>query len=151
MELIHLLTQQGWRCLLPWGNEDERLRAHRLQSVGGVYAQVLPKLSLNELMCVLLHAQGFVSVETGIGHLAAVLDIPGIMLHGPTDPGYSGILGKSCQHITSGMDCSPCFKRDCPKLENLKRIPPCQLAISAQQVYRQCLSLPSTNVEVSSA
>jgi len=100
---------------------------------------------------VLLHARAFVSVETGIGHLAAVLDIPGIMLHGPTDPGYSGILGKSCRHITSGMDCSPCFKRDCPRLETPEGIPPCQLAIGAQQVYRQCLALLATNAAESDA
>lgn len=150
LELIRLLTQQGWRCLLPWGNEDERLRAFRLQVAGGVDAQVLPRLSLTELASVLLHARAFVSVETGIGHLAAVLDIPGIMLHGPTDPDYSGILGKSCQHITSGMDCSPCFKRECPKLESPEGIPPCQLAISAQQVYRDCLELLATNLEESS-
>lgn len=150
-ELIRLLTQQGWRCLLPWGNEDERLRAHRLQGAGGELAQVLPRLSLTELVDVLLHARAFVSVETGIGHLAAVLDIPGIMLHGPTDPGYSGILGRSCQHITSGMDCSPCFKRDCPKLATPEGTPPCQLAISAQQVYRQCLTLLVTNAAEISA
>jgi len=151
LELIRLLVQHGWRCLLPWGNEDERLRALRLQEAVGIGAQVLPKLSLTELTVVLLHARAFVSVETGIGHLAAVLNIPGIMLHGPTDPEYSGILGMSCKHITSGMDCSPCFKRDCPKLSSLAVIPPCQLAISAQQVYRQCPALTSTNAEVSSA
>ncbi len=151
LELIRLLTQQGWRCLLPWGNEDERLRALRLQVAGGGDAQVLPRLSLTELASVLLHARAFVSVETGIGHLAAVLSIPGIMLHGPTDPGYSGISGKSCQHITSGMDCSPCFRRDCPRLETPDGIPPCQLEIGAQQVYRQCLALLATNAEESAA
>ncbi|MBI5627256.1 MAG: hypothetical protein HY935_08705 [Nitrosomonadales bacterium] len=145
LELIRLLAQQGWRCLLPWGNESERLRAQRLQVAGGEYAQVLPRLSLTELMSVLLHARAFISVETGIGHLAAALDVPGIMLHGPTDPGYSGILGKSCQHITSGIDCSPCFERDCPKLEVPDGIPPCQQAITAQQVYVRCLALLATN------
>jgi len=151
LELIRLLTQQGWRCLLPWGNENERLRAQRLQVAGGEHAQVLPKLSLTELMSVLLHARAFVSVETGIGHLAAVLDVPGIMLHGPTDPGYSGILGKSCRHITSGIDCSPCFERDCPKLDVPGGIPPCQQAITAQQVYGQCLALLATNTGESPA
>ncbi|MDO8343853.1 MAG: lipopolysaccharide heptosyltransferase I [Cellvibrio sp.] len=141
LELVQLLTQHGWRCLLPWGNEVEHRRAQRLQAAGGVHAQVLPKLSLTELMQVLLHAQGFVSVETGIGHLASVLDIPGIMLHGPTDPAYSGILGKSCQHITSGLDCSPCFKRDCPRLESKEGTPPCQLAITAQMVFHECMKL----------
>ena len=145
-ELIRLLAQQGWRCLLPWGNEVERQRALRFQFAGGEHAQVLPKLSLTELMDVLLHARAFVSVESGIGHLAAVLDIQGIMLHGPTSPNYSGILGKACQHITSGITCSPCFKRDCPIL-NDAGIPPCQRAITARQVYQQCMILVSENVE----
>ena len=140
IELIHLLAQQGWRYLLPWGNEVERQRAHRLQAAGGEHAQVLPKLSLTELMSVLLHARAFISVESGIGHLAAVLDVPGIMLHGPTSPNYSGILGKACLHLTSGIVCSPCFKRDCPIL-NDAGIPPCQQAITAQRVYQQCLTL----------
>lgn len=144
-ELIGLLTQQGWRCLLPWGNEGERLRAQRLQVAGGEHARVLPRLSLTELMSVLLHAHAFISVETGIGHLATVLDIPGLMLHGPTDPGYSGILGKSCRHITSGMDCSPCFKRDCPRLEAQGGNPPCQLEITAQQVHQHCMALLDAN------
>lgn len=149
-ELIRLLAQQGWRCLLPWGNESERQRAHRLQVAEGEHAQVLPKLTLTELMDVLLHAQAFVSVETGIGHLAAVLGVPGIMLHGPTSPNYSGILGKACQHLTSDIACSPCFKRDCPIL-NDAGIPPCQNAISALRVYQHCMALRPENVEDATA
>lgn len=139
LELVHLLTGQGWNCLLPWGNAEEHKRAQRLQAAGGEQAQVLPGLSLTEMMDVLLHAQGFISVESGIGHLASVLDIPGIMLHGPTDPDYSGILGKSCRHITSGVDCSPCFKRDCPIPDLQTGTPPCQNAITPQQVFNHCL------------
>jgi heptosyltransferase-1 len=151
VELIRLLAQQGWHCLLPWGNKIERERAHRLQTAGGENALVLPKLSLTELMVVLLKARAFVSVETGIGHLAAVLDVPGVMLHGPTDPGYSGILGKACQHITSGIFCSPCFKRDCPRIKTPQEVPPCQLEIKPLQVYRQCLALIGATAEGSVA
>lgn len=152
LELVRLLTRQGWRCLLPWGNGEEHRRAQRLQVAGGVQAQVLPRLPLTELMAVLLKAQGFVSVESGIGHLATVLDIPGIMLHGPTDPAYSGILGKSCRHVTSGLSCSPCFKRDCPRLESPAGIPPCQMAITAQTVFQQCMNLlPATDADTSRA
>ncbi|MFA6920237.1 MAG: lipopolysaccharide heptosyltransferase I [Gallionella sp.] len=138
-ELVVLLNQQGMHCLLPWGNQAEHQRALRLTC--GDQTQILPKLSLTELMSVMLHTQGFVSVETGIGHLATVLDIPGIMLHGPTDPDYSGISGKYCQHITSGLDCSPCFKRNCPKLESAEGIPPCQFKITAQLVFERCLAI----------
>jgi heptosyltransferase-1 len=144
LELVRLLSEQGVRCLLPWGNEPEYQRALRLRQAGGAMAVVLPKLPLTELMRVMLHTQGFVSVETGIGHLATVLNIQGLMLHGPTDPAYSGILDKSCVHITSGLDCSPCFKRDCPKLQSPSEIPPCQLAITARQVADRCMALIST-------
>lgn len=141
MELIREFSQRGWRCLVPWGNEVERQRADRLQASGGEQVMVLPKLSLTELMGILLHALAFVSVESGIGHLAAALDVPGVMLHGPTDPGYSGILGKSCQHITSGIYCSPCFRRDCPRIKTKQEVPPCQQQIAPQQVYLQCVVL----------
>jgi len=151
MELIRLLTQQGWCCLLPWGNEVERQRAERLRIAGPEYAQVLPKLSLTELMDVLLHARAFVSVESGIGHLAAALDVPGVMLHGPTDPGYSGIMGKLCQHITSGIYCSPCFKRDCPRLQTVREVPPCQQEIKPIQVYRRYMALIAPNTEETAA
>lgn len=140
-ELIEKLAQQGWRCLLPWGNEAEHQRADRLQSVAGERVQVLPRLSLTELMDVLLRAHAFVSVESGIGHLAAAFGVPGVMLHGPTDPEYSGILGKACRHITSGLYCSPCFKRDCPRLQGNQEIPPCQLQIEPGQVAEHCLKL----------
>ena len=140
-ELIRLLSQQGIRCLLPWGNEGERLRALRLQVAGNGKAEVLPRLTLVELVGVLLKARAFVSVETGIGHLATILDVPGVMLHGPTDPDYSGILGKACKHITSGLYCSPCFMRDCPRIQTSREIPPCQQEIRSMQVYEQCMAL----------
>ncbi len=142
-ELITSLTGQGWRCLLPWSNEEEHQRAERLRVSGGEGAQLLPKLSLTRLMAVLLHARAFVSVESGIGHIAAALDIPGVMLHGPTDPDYSGIRDKRCIHITSGIYCSPCFKRNCPRISTALAVPPCQQQISPQQVYQQCLTLMS--------
>jgi heptosyltransferase-1 len=137
LELAHLLTQQGVLCLLPWGNEEEHLRALRIADA--TQAHVLPRLSLTELIIVLLHTQGFVSVESGIGHLATVLDIPGLMLHGPTDPGYSGIIGKYCLHITSGLECSPCFKRNCPITDPQADTPPCQRKMTAQLVFEHCL------------
>lgn len=144
-ELIALLTAQGMRCLLPWGNEPERERAERLRAAGGTNAFVLPRMKLTELMNVLLRARAFVSVESGIGHLAAALDLPGVMLHGPTDPAYSGILGKSCIHLASGIDCSPCFKRDCPKIASPDEFPPCQLLLTPEMVCRRCIELLAAN------
>ena len=140
-ELARELTRQGWQCLVPWGNQEEHQRAVRIKAAAGEQVRVLPKLSLAELMSILLHVRAFVSVESGIGHLAAALDIPGVMLHGPTDPGYSGILDKQCRHITSGLYCSPCFKRECPRLKTRQGIPPCQQKIQPKKVANMCLAM----------
>lgn len=140
-DLIRKLARHGLQCLVPWGNQAEYQRAVRLQSAAEEQVRVLPKLTLTEMMDVLLHSSAFVSVESGLGHLAAAFEIPGIMLHGPTDPEYSGILGKSCRHITTGLYCSPCFKRDCPRLHANQEIPPCQQQIDPGQVAKQCLAL----------
>jgi len=147
LELIRKLTRNGLRCLVPWGNEVELERAVRLQTAGGEQAKVLPRLSLTELMDILLDAQAFVSVESGIGHLAAAFDVPGVMLHGPTDPEYSGILGKACKHITSGIYCSPCFKRNCPRLDGSNNIPPCQQLIMPEQVEQKCMEIITASSE----
>jgi heptosyltransferase-1 len=142
-ELIKLLAQQGKHCILPWGNDAELQRAKRLQIAGGDHARVLPKLSLTELMSVLMKAEAFVSVESGIGHLAAALDMPGVMLHGPTSPAYSGILGKRCQHLAADVECSPCFRRDCPLL-NGQNVPPCQGVITPEKVLSRLTSIGTT-------
>jgi heptosyltransferase-1 len=126
--LIGLLEQQGWRLL----------------EAGNGLSQVIPKLALVELARVLLHARAFISVETGIGHLAAVLDVPGVMLHGPTDPSYSGIMGTRCRHITSGIYCSPCFLRNCPRIQTRLEVPPCQQAIRPSRVFDECLALTAS-------
>jgi heptosyltransferase-1 len=142
-QLIRHLATEGWRTLLPWGTDAELQRAGRLRTACGAGTEVLPRLSLTDLTNVLLHASYFVSVESGIGHIAAVLDVPGIMLHGPTDPAYSGILGKKCRHLSSGLYCAPCFKRNCPRIENSQEVPPCQAALTPLQVFAQCRAMAS--------
>jgi heptosyltransferase-1 len=138
-ELITLLTAQGMRCLLPWGR-TERERAERLQAVA-TNALVLPSHDADRSDGRAAARPRLRQRASGIGHLAAALGLPGVMLHGPTDPAYSGILGQSCVHLTSGIACSPCFRRDCPKIASPDEIPPCQLLIEPQQVYRQSMVL----------
>ncbi|MGL5739865.1 MAG: glycosyltransferase family 9 protein, partial [Plesiomonas shigelloides] len=43
-------------------------------------------------------AKQVISVDTGLSHLTAALDIPNITLYGPTDPGLIGGYGKG-QHV----------------------------------------------------
>ncbi len=74
-ELAQRMGERGWSVRLPWGNEAERQRAERLAE-GLENASVLPRLSLAGMAKVLAGASACVAVDTGLGHLAAALDVP---------------------------------------------------------------------------
>ena len=98
--------------LLPWGNEKERKQAEEL-SLCCNHAIVLPKLSLAEIGHVLLHAKAVVSMDTGLSHIAAALDIPTITLYGPTDPSLTGTVGKHQIHVYSSTHSLSSVKVSC--------------------------------------
>lgn len=84
------LSAQGTHLLLPWGNENERLRA---QCIASEVAQaiVLPRLKLAELASILAGARGVVGVDTGLVHLAVALGLPTVALYTDTDPSLTGV------------------------------------------------------------
>nr|GFC09684.1 heat shock protein, putative [Tanacetum cinerariifolium] len=98
---------------LPWGNPAEKARAERIAD-GLDNAVVLPKLNLAGVARVLAAAQGCVAVDTGLGHLAAALDVPTLSLFGPTNPGLTGAYGKSQVHLAADYPaCAPCLQKKC--------------------------------------
>jgi len=98
MHLAQMAVEAGYEVLLPWGNEIEQQRAQRIaEGENGV--QVLPRINLHGLAAALLRARAVVSVDTGLGHLAAALDVANISLYGPTSPGLIGAYGQNQIHL----------------------------------------------------
>ncbi|RMS45886.1 Lipopolysaccharide heptosyltransferase I [Pseudomonas coronafaciens pv. garcae] len=112
-QLAELMAARGLQVQLPWGNPMEKARAERIAD-GLDSAHVLPKLNLAGVARILASAQACVAVDTGIGHLAAALDVPTISLFGPTNPGLTGAYGKSQVHLASDYPaCAPCLQKKC--------------------------------------
>lgn len=112
-QLAERMGERGLQVRLPWGNPTEKARAERIAE-GLAHAVVLPKLNLAGVAQVLASAQACVAVDTGIGHLAAALDIPTLSLFGPTNPGLSGAYGKSQVHLAGDYPaCAPCLQKKC--------------------------------------
>lgn len=114
-ELTEQMCAQGWAVRLPWGNASEKARAERI-TAGIEHAAVLPKLDLAGVAKVIAGASACVAVDTGLGHLAAALDVPSISLYGPTLPGRVGAYGRGQVHLCatgpnagSGDRHTPCF------------------------------------------
>ncbi|MDP0589579.1 MAG: lipopolysaccharide heptosyltransferase I [Candidatus Endonucleobacter bathymodioli] len=97
--LANLANDAGYKILIPWGNDVEQKRANRIAQ-SSKNTQVLPKTNLTEIACLLLNASGVVSVDTGLGHLAAALEKQTVSLYGPTRPDRVGTYGESQIHLT---------------------------------------------------
>lgn len=122
-ELAERMGRRRLEVRLPWGNPAEKARAERIAQ-GLNNCQVLPKLNLVGVARVLAAAKACVAVDTGLGHLAAALDVPTISLFGPTNPGLTGAYGRTQIHQASDWPCAPCLQKKCtykPSADDLRR------------------------------
>lgn len=86
------LTSQGLRCVLPWGNEQERLAAQRLAAGIGDNAWLPPEVpGLVEWVGVLGRAALVIGVDSGLTHLAAASGAPTIAIFVSTSPTDFGV------------------------------------------------------------
>jgi len=145
--LAHLAVSHKMKIKLPWGNQNEKLRAERIASASS-HVEVMPSLQLKEMAQVLANAQAVISVDTGLGHLAAALNVPTIALHGPTDPELTGILGARQKNLKVNFPCSPCLARECHyqagKMHEIT--PPCFTTLSPELVWAELNNLLTKEV-----
>lgn len=100
IELAGLLALRNFNVWLPWGSDEEKLRAQRIAE-HSPNAQVLPRLDLLGLASMLMEVDGAVAVDTGLAHLSAALDVPAVSLYGPTSIELIGAYGRNQAHIAS--------------------------------------------------
>lgn len=123
IKLAQLAVAANVSVLLPWGSTTEEQCAHRIATAAlattpatptspavpvastaptptSASIQVLPKLTLTAIASLMLYAYGVVTVDTGLGHLAAALEVPTLTLYGPTQPKLIGTCGKIVKHLT---------------------------------------------------
>ena len=95
--LAQALAQDQRHLVLPWGSDEERLRAEDIARHAS-HVLVLPRLGLDALASLIDQAQAVVGVDTGLLHLAAALGKPGLALYTATPPALTGAV--SDRHAT---------------------------------------------------
>ncbi|MFN3580744.1 MAG: lipopolysaccharide heptosyltransferase I [Pseudomonas sp.] len=152
-QLAERLVELGVQVRLPWGSPAEQARAERL-AAGLEGVQVLPRLSLAGMAHMVAAASACVAVDTGLGHLAAALDVPTLSLFGPTNPGLTGAYGASQIHLASDFPCAPCLQKTChyqPSPEEARQFdlrreqPLCFTRISPDHVFPRLHKLLAKN------
>ena len=91
----------------------------------------------------LANAHAIIAVDTGLGHLAAALNVPTISLYGPTNPVLTGALGQSQKHLIANFPCAPCLGRVCAYRDNQNHPvnPPCFSTLSPMRVWEELSAL----------
>jgi heptosyltransferase I len=80
VQIANLLKKE---CLVVWGNETERKKVEWMSDESN-QIKVMPKLNLDELKYLISCASLLIGNDTGPSHISWALNIPSIILFGPT-------------------------------------------------------------------
>lgn len=89
------------------GAEIERLS-------DGAALNLCGRTKLEHAIDLIAGARAVVSNDSGLMHVAAALDRPLAALYGSSSPAYTPPLSARARIVALNLECSPCFKRDCP-------------------------------------
>jgi heptosyltransferase-1 len=103
---IELGRTLGVRVVLPWGSEEERLRASRIAGAVG-NAEVPNAMSLEELARLFTGASGVIGLDTGLTHLAAALGAKTVGIYAGSDPALTGLYGAPRAVNVGGLGAAP--------------------------------------------
>ncbi len=135
-ELARHYLERGWRVWLFGSAKDaevcreiNRLSADRCADLSG-------RTTLAQAVALLALADGVVSNDSGLMHVAAALQRSLVAVYGSTDPGFTPPLNRNSRIVRLGLECSPCFKRECPlgHLDCLNRLPASQVVAALEEL-----------------
>ncbi len=142
-QLIQRAEQAGYHALLPCGNAEEQQRAQRLAEKHS-NAIALPKLPLSEIGGILNNAAGAVCCDTGLCHIADMLDIPSASFYGPTSQQLVGTVSVNQRHYiasTKDFPCAPCYGKRCRLDGKDKPMSACMESFRPEDVWNTLTTL----------
>lgn len=115
-QLANALVSNGWQIWVMGSQKDSSAGKEITGgNTGGIY-NLCGKTQLVDAVDLLACAQTVVSNDSGLMHVAAATGIAVNVIYGSSTPEYTPPLTsddkKNIYYL--GLDCSPCFERECP-------------------------------------
>ena len=123
---------QGWEVWIFGSSKDVEIARDINNTTGNACRDFSGKTTLADAVDLLSLTDCVVSNDSGLMHVAASLDRKLIAVYGSSDPDFTPPLNSTSRVISLNLECSPCFKRECP-LGHYK----CLLDLSPQRVLAE--------------
>ncbi|HEU0189369.1 MAG TPA: lipopolysaccharide heptosyltransferase II [Gallionella sp.] len=108
------LLQHGYTVWLIGSSKDKHAADEINELAGSHCTNLCGRTDLGDALALLSSAKLVISNDSGLMHLAAALDKPMLALFGSSSPQFTPPLSVQAQVIKLDIECSPCFKRECP-------------------------------------
>ena len=109
---------EGWQVWLFGSEKDHRVAEQIKSQIADKARQhcvnLAGKTSLADAVDLMSVADAVVSNDSGLMHIAAALGRTLVVLYGSSSPDFTPPLNERVKVLRTGIECSPCFKRDCP-------------------------------------
>ncbi|WP_371324655.1 lipopolysaccharide heptosyltransferase II [Dechloromonas sp. ZY10] len=132
-ELARRLAADGFAIWL-FGSPKDHSIADQIEHLApGLCRNLCGATTLAQAIDLLALAELVVCNDSGLMHVAAALNRPLVALYGSSSPGFTPPLTPRAEVLSLHLDCSPCFKRECPQghLDCLRQLTP-------EQVHAAC-------------
>jgi len=113
-DIAQRLQQHGYAVWLIGSGKDKPVADEINQLAGAQCINLCGSTDLGDALALLASARLVISNDSGLMHLAAALNRPMLALFGSSSPQFTPPLSAQAQVIKLDIECSPCFKRECP-------------------------------------
>ena len=113
-ELAIALAARGRAVWLLGSGKDGEIGEQIVHLSRGAAVNLCGRTDLASAIDLLSLAEVVVSNDSGLMHVAAAVGRPVIALYGSSSPEHTPPLSKIARVVSIGIDCSPCYARECP-------------------------------------
>jgi len=129
IEVAKYCFEKGYEVWI-FGSEKDRDVAEEIENgLKGNRVNLVGQTSLTEAIDLMSYCDTVITNDSGLMHVAAAVDVNVIAIFGSSDPEHTPPLSDKAIIKYLSLECSPCFKRDCPlgHTNCLKNISPDQV------------------------
>ncbi|MCA9408055.1 MAG: lipopolysaccharide heptosyltransferase II [Candidatus Omnitrophica bacterium] len=137
-QLADLLIESCQARIVFFEGPEEYLLADRICAKMQHKALIIRGKPLKSVMEMIKACHLFISSDSGLGHIAAAVDVPVLAIFGPADPRRTSPFGNKVWIVRKDLKCSPCYHKTgyCTQIKRY-----CLEDISSNEVFQRILKI----------